>query len=174
MLFKSDPRYVGPETGLLKVGHPVDYMCRRGDCLEELAELYEAAGRVFSLPPLEAFEQPELLEPFLRGWLQWDQPFYGPTVEIAEGCEIRRADRWRRDNRVLYRTRSLRIETEGGREVHLRHFTPMDEDASSFFELVIVFRTATRDASCEAAEKLMREYPSSDVDHDLQIFYAEA
>lgn len=170
MSFKSNPMYVGPEAGRLKVGHPVDYMCRRGDCLEELAELYEAAGRVFSLPPLEAFEQPELLEPFLRsGWLQWDQPFCGPTVDLAEGCEIRRAGR----DRVLYKTRSLRVETEGGREVHLRHLVPMDEDASSFFELVIVFRTATRDASCEAAEKLMREYPSSDTDYDLQIVYAE-
>jgi hypothetical protein len=175
-MFQNHPNYIGPDTGLLEVGRRVDWISKRGKTLDELRELYEAAGRVFALPPLEALENPEPLRTYLKnGWLKFDEPFCGPAVEIADGYMIRRAHDTMRNERVLYRTRTLRTYTEGGREVSVTHFVPIENDeASSYYELSIVFNTGLRGPSVRAVADLMREYPSSDVDHGLEIYYAEA
>ena len=170
--FQSHPSYTGPDTGLLKVDRPVHWVRKQAGTLDELRELYEAAGRVFSLPPLEAFEHPELIQSYLEnGWLQFDQPFTGPAIEIAEGYMIRR-DGFERE---LYRYRALQIYTEGGREVIVRCLCPRREEGTAgldpFYELQIVFNTGDRGPSVRAVAELMREYPSSDVDHELNIYY---
>ena len=176
--FQSHPSYTGPDTGLLEVGRPVHWVKKRAETLDELCELYEAAGRVFSLPPIETFENSGLIRPYLEnGWLQFDQPFTGPAISIADGYMIRSAHHRIHDDRVLYRTRALRVYTEGGREVSIAHFTPVtpvEDNVSSYYELSIVFNTGLRGPSVRAVADLMREYPSSDVDHGLEIYYAEA
>ena len=84
-MFQSHPSYTGPDTGLLKVDRPVHWISKQAETLDELRELYGAAGRVFSLPPLEVFEDIELTRCYLTdGWLKFDEPFCG-RCGVADG-----------------------------------------------------------------------------------------
>lgn len=147
---------------------PVETISRRGDCLEEVRPLYEAAGRVFSLPPLEVLDRPELASHYLAdGWLQWEEPFCGPRIDVAEGCEIRRVG-WAR---TLVQTRTLRVYTEGGRLVEVRELRHASGAAE--YEVVIHFATECRGPSRRAAADVVWSYPDYLNDLELNIEYAE-